>query len=95
MNQAGYPQLFIYEMVATFIFTYGFTCYNHKYEIDAQAAGSMLLAFCISGSLSAANINPIVTLSNILKKENKYKASKVWIYLFSQTAGAILGLFLA
>jgi hypothetical protein len=68
LNRAKPYQLFFYETLAMFFFVYGYTCYNSKFEIDAQAAASILLAISLSGVLCGANLNAAVTLSNCLRK---------------------------
>lgn len=88
MNQADGLQTCTFEFIAVFLFTYGYTCSLSIFEVDAQAAGCLLIAICFSGSFCGANINPMVTISNCLKKENKYKIPKLKWYLLSQLAGA-------
>lgn len=39
-----------------------------------------------------ANLNPMVTLSNCIKKENKYRWNKFATYTAGQVLGAITGL---
>jgi len=38
------------------------------YEVDTQAAGAILMAICLTTPFCGANLNPMVTLSNCLKK---------------------------
>ena len=54
-----------------------------------------MFAICISGSLTGANINPSITLSNYLRKENKYKAIMIPVYFTGQFIGVLLALVMA
>ena len=88
MNLADNTQTFIFEFIAIFLFTYGYTCFISINEIDAQATGCLLMAILFSGPFCGANINPVITISNCLKKENKYKPRKAIWYLIAQIVGA-------
>jgi len=46
------------------------------------------MAILFSGPFCGANINPVITISNCLKKENKYKPRKAIWYLIAQIVGA-------
>lgn len=61
--------------------------------MDAQAAGAILIAIFMMTPFCGANINPMVTLSNCIKKENKYKWNQFGVYFGGQLVGAIAGLF--
>jgi hypothetical protein len=93
MNMATSQQLFVFEFAAVFLFTYGYSCSVSVNEIDAQAAGVLLLAIFFAGLLCGANINPTITFSNYLKKESRYKARIVPYYILAQVFGAIAALF--
>lgn len=47
------------------------------------------MAIFFSGPLCGANINPVITISNCLKKENKYKSSKIGWYIIAQILGSV------
>jgi glycerol uptake facilitator-like aquaporin len=83
--------------LATSILVFGLSSiFNpEKYEIHALCAVFLLFAICISGSLTGANINPSVTLSNYLRKENKYTLKMIPVYFAGQLLGVILALFIA
>lgn len=49
----------------------------------------------MSGSLTGANINPSVTVSNYLRKENSYKLNLVPKYFAGQLIGVLIGLTVA
>lgn len=89
MNEAPLLQIFLFECLAVFLFTYGYLCAISYVGNDMQAAGLLLLAIGISGSLCGANINPVITLSNCLKKESKYRPKMMLCYLLAQLLGAI------
>jgi glycerol uptake facilitator-like aquaporin len=50
------------------------------------------MAICFSGSLCGANLNPVITISNCLKKESKYKKKLLLCYIPAQILGAFAGL---
>lgn len=58
-----------------------------------QAAGSILFAIFIMTPFCGANLNPMVTLSNCIKKENKYRRERLPLYWLAQVLGALAGLF--
>lgn len=93
MNIASPQQLFLFEFAAVFLFTYAYNCSVSVFEVDAQAAGGLLMAIFFSGSLCGANINPMVTLSNFFKKESRYQGKIVPYYLLAQLLGALAGIF--
>lgn len=68
MNHAPYSQLIVFEFLAAFLFVYGNLCSTSIYESDAQAEGVFFMAICFSGALCGANINPVITIANCLKK---------------------------
>ena len=76
-----------------FIFTYTLCSAMVAYEVDTQAAGAILMAICLTTPFCGANLNPMVTLSNCLKKENKYKWRSMGIYVSGQLLGALAGIF--
>jgi glycerol uptake facilitator-like aquaporin len=45
--------------------------------------------------MTGANVNPSVTFSNYLRKENKYKLNTIPYYLIGQLLGAFIGLIMA
>ncbi len=51
------------------------------------------MSIFFSGMLCGANINPVITLSNYLKKESRYKARVLPCYLLAQFSAAVAGLF--
>lgn len=93
MNQAPTPQIFFCEFIAVLLFAFGFSSSVNFIEIDTQAAASILMAIFLTTPFCGANLNPMVTLSNCIKKENKYKWGGLPIYLLAQLLGAIAGLF--
>ena len=68
MNHASKAQIFAFECLAVFLFTYGYSSAVSAYEVDAQAASSSLMAIFLAAPLSGANLSPMITLSNCLKK---------------------------
>ena len=71
--------IFFFEMLAMFLFVYGITCSKAKTP-NAQAFISAVIAVAISARLTGANINISITLSNVLRKENKYQTRMLWLY---------------
>lgn len=64
-----------------------------NFEVDTQAAGAILMAICLTTPFCGANLNPMVTISNCLSRENKYKWKKVLgVYLAAQFLGTFGGL---
>lgn len=51
------------------------------------------MSIFFSGMLCGANVNPVITLSNYLKKESRYKGRLLPYYLLAQFFGAVSGLF--
>jgi glycerol uptake facilitator-like aquaporin len=66
-----------------------------EFEIHALYSVFLLFAICLSGSLTGANLNPSITLSNYLRKESKYTFKMIPIYFSGQFLGAILALIAA
>ena len=93
MNKAPHTQTFVFEFLAMFLFTYGYSCSISITEVDVQAAGSLFLAMALTGPVCGANVNPVITIANFLKRENKYQGRKVLVYLAAQVLGALAGLF--
>jgi glycerol uptake facilitator-like aquaporin len=93
MNDAKPSQLFVFEFIGVFLFTFGYCSVVINYEIDAQAASSILTAIFVVAPLTGANLNPMITLSNCIKKENKYKWNRLYWYIIAQLLGGIAGLF--
>ena len=88
MNDAPHLQIFVFECLAVFLFTFGYLCAITCVGNDMQAAGMLLVSIGVCGSLCGANINPVITLSNCLKKESKYKPKMMLCYLPAQLLGA-------
>jgi len=61
--------------------------------MDAQAAGTLLMAIFFSGLLCGANVNPTITLANFLKKESRYKGRVLPFYFLAQFLAALSALF--
>ena len=76
-----------------FLFTFGYSSAVIDYEIDAQAASSTLIAIFVAAPLTGANLNPMITLSNCIKKENRYRWNRLPWYIIAQLLGGIGGLF--
>lgn len=89
MNEAPRLQLFVFECLGVFLFMFGYLCAITFIGNDMQAAGLLLVSIGICGSLCGANINPVITLSNCLKKESKYKPKMMLCYIPAQLLGAI------
>ena len=51
------------------------------------------MAISLATPLCGANLNPLVTLSNCLKRESKYRWKLFPLYLIAQFLGAFAGLF--
>lgn len=93
IDQASYQQVFACEFIAVFLFTFGFSSAVNPQELDAQAAGSILISIFMMTPFCGANLNPMVTLSNCFKKENKYRWIKLPAYASGQLLGALTGLY--
>ena len=63
-----------------------------NFEVDTQAAGAILMAICLTTPFCGANLNPMVTISNCLSRENKYKKRVLPAYLIAQFLGTFGGL---
>ena len=50
------------------------------------------MAICITSPLSGANLNPMVTIANCIKRDNRYKTSALYRYLPSQVLGSLAGI---
>jgi glycerol uptake facilitator-like aquaporin len=68
MNNASPVQLFSFEFVAVFLFTFTFCSAVNEGEVDTQAAGAILLVIALTTSFCGANLNPVVTLANCVKR---------------------------
>lgn len=68
MNQASKYQIFSFEFVAVSFFAYGYCSAVSNQELDAQAATSTLMAIFMTAPFCGANLNPMVSFSNCLKK---------------------------
>ena len=68
MNDAKKSQLFVFEFIGVFLFTFGYCSAVVDYELDSQAASSTLMAIFIVAPLTGANLNPMITFSNCIKK---------------------------
>lgn len=95
MNKQPYVLTFFYEMLAMFIFTFGFLSSSKLGGTSGQVSAFAMVALAVSARMSGANINPSITLSNYLRKENRYRAKLLAVYLVAQMAGAMLAMLLA
>jgi glycerol uptake facilitator-like aquaporin len=55
-------------MFGTFIYIYGVFSIKHVEWSDLYIVLSLLMGIVISVTISGANLNPTITLSNVLKK---------------------------
>ena len=70
MTKAPHLQLLFYEAFAALLYAYGNTCFHSPFYLDFYVPVIICIAVC--APLCGANIFPSVTLSNFLRKENKY-----------------------
>ena len=54
-------------------------------------SAALFLCLCFTGQLTGAHVNPIVTLTFMVNKNNKVTIFLGSIYIFSQFFGAIVG----
>ena len=59
-----------------------------------MAVSCALIGVAISARLSGANINLSITLSNVLRKENKYRRQLLLVYFCAEMLGALLALIM-
>lgn len=92
MVKASFNQLFLYETIGMFVFMYGMLCFSQVQELDAQVSLVAFIAIVVSGFLCGANLNPAITLSNCIRKENKYTKKMFPVYFIAQFLGTFFAL---
>lgn len=76
------------------IFVFTVACYKDL-GMDPQVGVATLLAVAFGARLSGANISLSITLSNVLRKENKYHKSMLLLYFGAQMFGTLVAMMLA